>query len=105
LWHSRRLAAPDCEYLKDIDPQKHFMTHHALVQLHEPSGRMNLHIVHAHMLTTSMTYRKRKDRISFERCLAHATQDKYAFEVEWENNGDIIIWVRMNLTSQTFITC
>ena len=25
LWHSRRLAAPDCDFLKSMDPEKHFM--------------------------------------------------------------------------------
>jgi alpha-ketoglutarate-dependent 2,4-dichlorophenoxyacetate dioxygenase len=91
LWHSRRLAAPDCEFLRAMDPEKHFMARHALVQCHEPSGRMNLYIAHhAHHIDGLP---KEEGQHIIRMLLAHATQPKYTFEVEWENNGDIVIWV------------
>lgn len=91
LWHSRRLAAPDCEFLKGMDPEEHFMARHALVQLHEPSGRMNLYIAHHAHHVDGLP--KEEGQEAIRALLAHATQPKYTFEVEWENNGDIIIWV------------
>jgi alpha-ketoglutarate-dependent 2,4-dichlorophenoxyacetate dioxygenase len=92
LWHSRRLAAPDCEYLKGMDPEKNFMARHALVQMHEPSGRINLYIAHhAHHIDGLP---KEEGQELIRDLLHHASQDKYVFQVDWENNGDIIIWVR-----------
>lgn len=92
LWHSRRLAAPDCEYLKGMDPEKHFMGRHALVQIHEASGRKNLYIAHhAHHIDGLP---KEDGQEVIRSLLGHASQDKYTFEVEWENAGDIVIWVR-----------
>jgi alpha-ketoglutarate-dependent 2,4-dichlorophenoxyacetate dioxygenase len=91
LWHSRRLAAPDCKFLKAIDPQDHFMGRHKLVQQHEPSGRTNLYIAHhAHHIEGMETEAGQK---LIKDLLEHAAQEKYIFEVDWENNGDIIIWV------------
>lgn len=91
LWHSRRLAAPDCEFLKGMDPEKHFMGRHALVQMHEPSQRMNLYIAHhAHHIEGLP---KEEGQAIIRHLLQHAMQDKYTFQVDWENSGDIIIWV------------
>lgn len=91
LWHSRRLAAPDCEYLKGMIPEEHFMGRHKLVQVHEASGRMNLYIAHhAHHIEG---LNKGKGQELIRSLLDHASQDKYTFEVEWQNVGDIIIWV------------
>ncbi|KAF2245955.1 Clavaminate synthase-like protein [Trematosphaeria pertusa] len=90
LWHSRRLAAPDCEFLKGMIPEQHFMGRHKLAQLHEPSGRMNLYIAHhAHHIES---LGKEEGQQIIRDLLKHATQDKYTVEVDWENNGDIIIW-------------
>jgi alpha-ketoglutarate-dependent 2,4-dichlorophenoxyacetate dioxygenase len=91
LWHSRRLAAPDCEFLKTIDPEDHFMGRHKLVQQHEPSGRMNLYIAHHAHHIEGMEIEEGQKLI--RQLLKHATQDQYIFEVDWEDNGDIIIWV------------
>ncbi|KAH7071378.1 hypothetical protein BKA63DRAFT_535291 [Paraphoma chrysanthemicola] len=90
LWHSRRLAAPDCEFLQGMKPEDHFMARHALVQRHEPSGRMNLYIAHHAHHIDGQSVEKGQDII--KKLLSHATQDKYTFAVDWENNGDIIIW-------------
>tara|TARA_R110002003_G_scaffold175_6_gene14234 strand:+ start:15836 stop:16687 length:852 start_codon:yes stop_codon:yes gene_type:complete len=91
LWHSRRLAAADCEFLKGMKPEDHFMGRHALVQRHEQSGRINLYIAHHAHHIDGLTLEESQGVI--RKLLNHATQDKYTFEVDWENNGDIIIWV------------
>jgi alpha-ketoglutarate-dependent 2,4-dichlorophenoxyacetate dioxygenase len=91
LWHSRRLAAPDCEFLKGMHPEDHFMSRHRLVQLHERSGRANLYIAHHAHHIEGLGLGEGQDII--RELLQHASQDKYTVEVEWENDGDIIIWV------------
>ena len=91
LWHSRRLAAPDCEFLKHMAPEKNSMARHKLVQLHEPSKRMNMYIAaHAHHIDG---WTKEESQPVIEALLQHASQDKYTFRVDWENDGDFIIWV------------
>ena len=92
LWHSRRLAAPDCEFLRGMRPEDHFMARHALVQIHEPSGRPNLYIAHHAHHIDGLSQEESKSII--RQLLSYASQDKYTFQVEWENDGDIIIWVR-----------
>jgi alpha-ketoglutarate-dependent 2,4-dichlorophenoxyacetate dioxygenase len=91
LWHSRRLAAPDCQFLQGMDPKEHFMARHALVQMHEPSGRLNLYIAHHAHHIDGLSQEDGQELI--RSLLNHATQEKYTFEVEWESDGDIIIWV------------
>jgi alpha-ketoglutarate-dependent 2,4-dichlorophenoxyacetate dioxygenase len=94
LWHSRRLAAPDCKFLQSMNPEDHFMGRHALVQVHEASGRTNLYIAHhAHHIDGLS---KEEGQQIIRDLLNHATQEKYTFEVEWENNGDIIVWVGLD---------
>ncbi|KAF2022966.1 Clavaminate synthase-like protein [Setomelanomma holmii] len=90
LWHSRRLAAPDCKFLKEMNPEDHFMGRHSLVQRHEPSGRTNLYIAHHAHHIDGLSFEESQETI--HKLLSYATQEKYTFEVEWENNGDIIIW-------------
>ncbi|ORY19153.1 hypothetical protein BCR34DRAFT_621041 [Clohesyomyces aquaticus] len=90
LWHSRRLAAPDCNFLKGMVPKEHFMGRHRLVQLHEPSGRTNLYIAHHAHRIEGMSIEE--SQVLIKELLRFASQEKYTFEVEWENNGDIIIW-------------
>ena len=91
LWHSRKLAAPDCEFLNEIDPKQYFMGRHKLVQLHEASGRMNIYIAHHAHHVEGMETEEGQELI--RSLLQHASQDKYTFKAEWENDGDIIIWV------------
>jgi alpha-ketoglutarate-dependent 2,4-dichlorophenoxyacetate dioxygenase len=91
LWHSRRLAAPDCEFLGGMRPEDHFMGRHALVQMHEASGRPSLYIAHHAHHIDGLSQEESENII--QQLLEHATQEQYTFEVEWENDGDIIIWV------------
>jgi alpha-ketoglutarate-dependent 2,4-dichlorophenoxyacetate dioxygenase len=101
LWYSRRLGAPESEILKQINPEEHAMAKHRLVQRHEPSGRMNLYIAaHAHHIDGMS---KEESRPIIERLLEHASQEKYTFEVQWENDGDLVIWV--SGFSNTIIFC
>jgi alpha-ketoglutarate-dependent 2,4-dichlorophenoxyacetate dioxygenase len=97
LWHSRRLAAPECEFLKGMRPEDHFMGRHALVQMHEASGRLNLYIAHHAHHIDGLSQEESEQVI--KQLLQYATQSKYTFEVEWENDGDIIIWVRRSAYS------
>lgn len=91
LWHSRRLAAPDCEFLKYMEPEQNSMARHKLVQLHEPSNRMNLYVAaHGHHFDG---WTKEESQPVVDELLKHATQDKYTVRVDWENDGDFIIWV------------
>ncbi|KAJ5786705.1 alpha-ketoglutarate-dependent 2-4-dichlorophenoxyacetate dioxygenase [Penicillium pulvis] len=90
IWHSRRLAAPDCDFLKYMPAEKNSMARHKLVQLHEASGRMNLYIAaHGHHFDG---WTKEDSQPVIQALLDHATQDKYTFTIEWENDGDIVIW-------------
>ncbi|KAH8434022.1 TauD/TfdA dioxygenase family protein [Aspergillus melleus] len=90
LWHSRRLGAPDCDFLKQMNPVELGMARHKLVQEHEPSGRTNLYIAwHAYNIDG---WTREDSQPVIERLLEHASQDKYTFQVDWENNGDLVIW-------------
>ncbi|KAJ6779579.1 hypothetical protein PWT90_04743 [Aphanocladium album] len=98
LWHSvlhsRKRAAPDCGLLGMVDAEDLPMSCHKLAQLHEPSGRMNLYIAaHAHHIDG----RSRKEsRTLIEQWLAHASQTKYVFTVDWQNNGDVVMWLKQD---------
>jgi alpha-ketoglutarate-dependent 2,4-dichlorophenoxyacetate dioxygenase len=88
LWHSRKKASP--EFFADINPEDFFMSRHKLIQRHEASGRMNLYVAsHIHHIeglppedSTQLT----------ETLLAHASQPNYVLNVDWENNGDVLLW-------------
>lgn len=91
LWQSRILGAPDCAVIQGINPEDHFMARHKLVQLHEPSDRKNMYIAwHAHHID-GQTAEESQGLI--RELLEHASQDKYTFDLKWENNGDLVIWV------------
>ncbi|KAK4098860.1 taurine catabolism dioxygenase [Parathielavia hyrcaniae] len=90
LWHSRRLGAPDSAVLQGVDPEHHPMARHRLVQRHEPSGRTNLYVAwHAYRVDG---WTRDESRPLIEALLHHASQDRYTFQVDWENDGDLIIW-------------
>lgn len=93
LWHSRRLGAPDSVLLKQVNPEDHSMARHKLVQLHEPSGRTNLYIAwHAHHIDGQT---REESQPLIEELLRHASQDKYTFRIDWENDGDLVMWVSL----------
>lgn len=109
LMHSRKKAAPkDSEFLRDTDPERFPFGRHELIQTHWASGRQNLYVAnHIHHLeyktTRSSDFVPTKEqpfeRVPeaqstelIERLLAHASQPKYVASVEWENEGDLVIW-------------
>lgn len=88
LFHSRKLGSP--EYFANVNPLEHKMARHKLVQLHEPSGRMNLYIAkHAHHVEGLPT--EESDAL-LERLISRATQEKYTIEVPWHEVGDLVMW-------------
>ncbi|PNY25517.1 Alpha-ketoglutarate-dependent 2,4-dichlorophenoxyacetate dioxygenase [Tolypocladium capitatum] len=90
LLHSRRLGAPECELFNLASLEDFPMSRHRLMQLHEPSERMNLYIAaHAHHID-GLTDEESQPVI--QDLLRFASQDKYTFAVDWENDGDVIIW-------------
>lgn len=88
LLHSRKLAAP--EFFAKVNPLDFPMSRHRLVQMHEPSGRMNLYIAaHAHHIEG---IEPEASKELLDQLYEHAIQPKYVFEVEWENVGDMVMW-------------
>jgi alpha-ketoglutarate-dependent 2,4-dichlorophenoxyacetate dioxygenase len=88
LFHSRKLGSP--EFFAHVNPLDHKMARHKLVQVHEPSGRMNLYVArHAHHVEGLEP--DESDKL-LERLIAHATQDKYTVEVPWRGVGDLVMW-------------
>lgn len=89
LYHSRKLAAP--EALSGLKPEEHFMGRHRLVQRHEGSGgRWNLYVAsHVHHLENVDPEESRR---VVERVYGHACQEKFVVSVEWEDEGDLVVW-------------
>ena len=66
------------------------MNKHRLVQLHEPSGRMNLYVAaHAHHVEGLPAERSKE---LLKTLLGHATQEKYQMSLQWKNPSDLVIW-------------
>lgn len=111
LWHSilhsRQKAAPDCGLINMLYAEDLPMSRHKLAQLHEPSGRMNLYIAsHAHSIQGKS---KAESQPLIQRLLAHASQERYVLRVNWQNAGDVVMWVSgsefcLCLFSFTFLT-
>lgn len=91
LLHSRKTASPS--YLADWDPEAHVMSRHRLVQVHEPSGRWNLYVAsHLHHIEGSEPEDRGALEALRERLYRHATQDRYVVSVDWDHEGDLVIW-------------
>jgi alpha-ketoglutarate-dependent 2,4-dichlorophenoxyacetate dioxygenase len=88
LYHNRKMAAPDI--YADFEPLDYPMSRHKLAQLHEESGRMNLYVTtYAHHFDGQTI---EESAPLLDRLLDHVSQDKYMLTVEWENNGDMVMW-------------
>ena len=88
LFHNRKLAAPDV--FKNVEPLDSPMSRHRLVVPHEGSGRKNLYVTtYAHHFD-GQTMEESKPLL--EGLLAHVSQEKYKVEINYENNGDMILW-------------
>ncbi|EMC99749.1 hypothetical protein BAUCODRAFT_145130 [Baudoinia panamericana UAMH 10762] len=88
LHASRKRGSP--EFFADLKPEDFPMHRHALVQVHESSDRMNLYIgAHLHHINGL------SDTESWQLIWAltgWATRPENTVSVEWENEGDLIIW-------------
>lgn len=88
LMHSRKLASP--EALADVDPESYPMGRHRLAQVHEASGRGNLYVAaHVHHIEGVGT--EESERL-VRRLYGHACQKKYVVSVDWESEGDLVMW-------------
>ena len=88
LFHNRKLAAP--EFFKDVEPLDSPMSRHRLVQTHEGSGRKNLYLTsYAHHFDGE-TLEESKPLL--DELWAHVNQPKYVLTVNYENNGDMVMW-------------
>jgi alpha-ketoglutarate-dependent 2,4-dichlorophenoxyacetate dioxygenase len=88
LHHSRKVAAP--EFFAHVDPTTFKMNKHRLVQLHEPSGRINLYIAaHAHHIENLPAAESTQ---LLKELMDHATQEKYMMSFQWKNVSDLVIW-------------
>jgi len=88
MWHNRKLGDP--VFYADVNPRDYSFAKHKLVTNHHRTGRKYLYCT---------TYAHHIDGMSDEdsqalvkRLLAHASQDKYVKRIEWENDGDLIMW-------------
>ncbi|KAF4547903.1 Taurine catabolism dioxygenase TauD-like protein 2 [Elsinoe fawcettii] len=88
LFHSRKKAVP--EYFFDMDPSKKEISRHELVQKHEWSERMNLYIASYTHHIEGMPAEESTALI--EELLAHVSKPKYRLTIDWEQEGDMIIW-------------
>lgn len=88
MHHSRKLAAP--EAFASVNPLDYPMGRHKLVQLHEPSNRMNLYIAaHVHHIE-GVSPGKSQELV--DKLYKHAIQDSNTVEIEWKTPGDLVIW-------------
>ncbi|KAI5866003.1 taurine catabolism dioxygenase [Durotheca rogersii] len=88
--HSRKLGSP--EFFKDMEVDSTPMFRHRIVQLHEPSGRMNLYIgAHLHHIEENGKQIPGSWDL-VQRLNQHATQKKYLAVVQWDSPGDLVIW-------------
>ena len=86
--HSRKRGAP--HFFADLDVDSQPMNSHKLIQLHEPSNRMNIYVAaHAHHIDGLP--RQESDAL-LKKLLDHVSQEKYRISVPWENVGDLVIW-------------
>jgi alpha-ketoglutarate-dependent 2,4-dichlorophenoxyacetate dioxygenase len=86
--HSRKTTAP--EFFNDLDVETQPMHYHKLIQLHEPSNRMNIYVAaHAHHIAGVS---KLDSELILRRLPEHVSQPKYRISVPWRNVGDLIIW-------------
>ncbi|EHA24934.1 hypothetical protein ASPNIDRAFT_182630 [Aspergillus niger ATCC 1015] len=94
LWHSlmqsRYLGAPENWLIRLLVFAATSRGRHQLVQLHKPSNRMNLYLgSHAYQIDG---WSRADSKPVIEALMRHASQDKYVLTVDWQNNGDMIMW-------------
>ncbi|KAG0647954.1 Alpha-ketoglutarate-dependent 2 [Hyphodiscus hymeniophilus] len=88
LLHNRRLAAPDL--YKGVDPYDWPISRWKLVYPHEGSGRTNLYVTSYGYKIDGYTVEESQKIIS--ELIAQGTQPKNTYRVEWEQDGDLVMW-------------
>lgn len=88
FWHSRKSASP--EALAKLDPDRYPFSRHKLIQLHKPSGRMNLYIPSHIRSIEGLSEEESTEKLAFLK--KHATQEKYTLSIKWLNVGDLVVW-------------
>lgn len=86
LWWSRMKAGAD---IAEADIDERPKARHPLVHVHKGSGRKALFIAAHTMDIEAMD--KAEGRALIARLIAHATQPRYVFSVQW-HPGDLVIW-------------
>lgn len=100
--HALKTSNPDM--FKDLDPYAYPMAKHRLVEIHQPSARVNLYIgLYLHHIEAA---REGEGEVADlqHKLLQHATQAKYQLNIEWQNPGDMIIWDNRQVKSITLKT-
>ncbi|KAH9230313.1 hypothetical protein K456DRAFT_1843674 [Colletotrichum gloeosporioides 23] len=88
--HAQKISNPDL--FKDLDPSAYPMARHQLVELHQPSNRMNLYVgLYMHHIECAPKEDEEMADLQ-HKLLKHATQAKYQLHVEWHHPGDLVIW-------------
>ncbi|RFU34759.1 hypothetical protein B7463_g1532, partial [Scytalidium lignicola] len=88
LIHNRKLGAPD--FYEGIDPMDYGFSRHKIAVPHPESGRKTLYLTTYCHHFDGMTAEESKPII--DALFEHATQDKYVTTIQWENDGDLIMW-------------
>lgn len=93
VYHSqlqcRRGANPGNPLLQtdEFDPMKHRFGKQKLVQVHEPSGRMNLYIAaHSHHIEGKPVEEGLEELLGI---LDYAGKEEFTFKVDWRDPGDL----------------
>ncbi|KAK2774580.1 alpha-ketoglutarate-dependent -dichlorophenoxyacetate [Colletotrichum kahawae] len=88
--HAQKISNPDV--FSHLDPSAYPMARHQLVELHQPSNRMNLYIgLYMHHIECAFEEEEQMAVLQ-HKLLKHATQAKYQLHVEWRGPGDLVIW-------------
>ncbi|KAL8720935.1 MAG: hypothetical protein Q9181_007816, partial [Wetmoreana brouardii] len=85
---NRKLASP--EECWSIEPLNYPMARHRLVVPHEGSGRKNLYVTTYLHHFDGQTMEESKPLL--DKLLAHVSQEKYVLDVQYEKNGDMVLW-------------
>lgn len=88
LFHNRKLAAR--EFFAKVEPLDSNMARHRLVMHHNGDGRKNLYITtYAHHFDGETL---EESKPLSDKLLKHVDHDRNIYTVEYEQNGDMVLW-------------
>ena len=89
--HARvKVANPDMEYYRNINPLDYPFSKHKIASMHEASGRPTLYLSYYTHHIDGMSIEEGQRLL--KQLSNHMQQDKYKLVVHWENPGDLAIW-------------